>query len=109
MISYSNPLPISYTPCVQCSHLLASSDPCAFCTFRLARAKRLFQSLLLAHLLAVLLEAVADALLGGHPLEDAPVDAAVLLGGDGLGGEVVDARGEAVLDEAAECLYAGAC
>ena len=52
----------------------------------------------------MLLEAVADALLGGHPLEYASVDAAVLLCRDGLGGEVVDARIEAVLDEAAKSL-----
>lgn len=52
----------------------------------------------------MLLEAVADALLGGHPLEDAAVDASVFAGGEGLGGEVVDAGHEAVLDEAAEGL-----
>ncbi len=59
---------------------------------------------LLRELGVVLLEAVADALLGGHPLEDAAVDAAVFAGREGLGGEVVDARGEAVIDEAAESL-----
>lgn len=53
----------------------------------------------------VLLEAVADALLGGHPLLDAAVDAAGLAGGDGFGGEVVDAGNEAVLNETAESLY----
>lgn len=53
----------------------------------------------------MLLEAVAHALLGGHPLEDAAVQAARLLGGEGLGGEVVDAGGEAVLDETAEGLW----
>lgn len=52
----------------------------------------------------VLLEAVADSLLGGHPLLDTSVDAAGLTRGDGLGGEVVDAGDEAVLDEAAESL-----
>lgn len=52
----------------------------------------------------VLLEAIAHALLGGHPLLDAAVDAAGLAGGDGLGGEVVDAGHEAVLDETAESL-----
>ena len=61
---------------------------------------------LLRQLGVVLLEAVADALLGGHPLEDAAVDAAVFAGREGLGGEVVDARGEAVVDEAAESLDA---
>lgn len=65
----------------------------------------LFQALRLPHLLAVLLEPIADTLLGGHPLEDAAVDAAVFFGGHGLGGEVVDAGGEAVLDEATECLW----
>lgn len=59
---------------------------------------------LLGQLGVVLLEAVADALLGGHPLEDAAVDAAVFARGEGLGGEVVDAGGEAVVDEAAESL-----
>ena len=67
-------------------------------------APRLFASHLLRDLLVVLLEAVTDALLGGHPLQDTAVDAAVLLGGERLGGEVVDAGDEAVLDEAAECL-----
>lgn len=52
----------------------------------------------------MLLEAIAHALLGSHPLEDAAVDAAVFARGEGLGGEVVDARGEAVFDEAAESL-----
>lgn len=52
----------------------------------------------------MLLESVADALLGGHPLRDASVDAAALLGGDGLGCEVVDAGVEAVLDETSESL-----
>lgn len=60
---------------------------------------------LLRNLGIVLLEALADALLRGHPLEDAAVKTAGLLGGEGLGGEVVDAGGEAVLDEAAESLY----
>ena len=52
----------------------------------------------------MLLETVANALLRGHPLEHAAVDAAALARRDGLGGEVIDARGEAVLDEAAESL-----
>lgn len=59
---------------------------------------------LLRQLGVVLLEAVADALLGGHPLEHTAVDATVFAGREGLGGEVVDARGEAVVDEAAESL-----
>lgn len=53
----------------------------------------------------MLLEPIADALLCGHPLHDAAVDAAVFAARYGLGGEVVDARGEAVLYEAAECLH----
>lgn len=57
----------------------------------------------------VLLESVADALLGGHPLQDAAVNAAALAGGDGFGGEVVDAGHEAVLDEAAEGLVGNGC
>jgi hypothetical protein len=65
---------------------------------------RLFVLHLLRELLVVLLEAVANALLRGHPLKHAAVDAAALARRDGLGGEVVDARGEAVLDEAAESL-----
>ena len=52
----------------------------------------------------VLLEPIADALLRGHPLEDATVDAAGLAPGQRLGCEVVDAGGEAVLDEATERL-----
>lgn len=39
---------------------------------------------LLRNLGIVLLEALADALLGGHPLEDAAVEAAGFLGGEGL-------------------------
>lgn len=39
---------------------------------------------LLRNLGVVLLEALADALLGGHPLEDAAVEAAGFLGGEGL-------------------------
>lgn len=60
------------------------------------RVCRLFL-LLRRHLGVVLLEAVADALLRGHPLEHAAVDAAALARRDGLGGEVVDTCGEAVL------------
>lgn len=52
----------------------------------------------------MLLEAIADALLGGHPLEDATVDAAVLARGEGFRGEVVDAGVEAVLNETAKGL-----
>lgn len=48
------------------------------------------------------LEAIAHALLRSHPLEHAAVDAAVFAGRYSLGGEVVDARGEAVFYEAAE-------
>lgn len=50
----------------------------------------------------MLLEALAHALLRGHPLEDAAVEAAGLLGGERFGGEVVDAGGEAVLDKTTE-------
>jgi hypothetical protein len=64
----------------------------------------LFSGHLLGDLLVVLLEAVTDALLGRHPLQNAAVDAAVLLGGESLGGEVVDAGSEAVVDETAESL-----
>lgn len=52
----------------------------------------------------MLLETIADALLCSHPLEDATVDAAVFAGRESLGGEVVDARGEAVLYETAKGL-----
>lgn len=62
---------------------------------------------LLGELGIVLLEAVADTLLGGHPLEDAAVDAARLARGEGLGCEVVDAAHEAVLDEPAKGLGMG--
>lgn len=57
----------------------------------------------------MLLEAIADALLGGHPLEDAAVDAAVFAGRQRLGGEVVDAGCEAVLDETAKGLETEMC
>jgi hypothetical protein len=55
----------------------------------------------------VLLESLADTLLSGHPLGNAAVDAAALAGGDGLGGEVVDAGHEAVLNETAKGLEFG--
>lgn len=49
---------------------------------------RMYRDFLLLHLLRdlgiVLLEALADALLRGHPLEDAAVEAARFLGGEGL-------------------------
>jgi hypothetical protein len=60
--------------------------------------------LLLGKLGVVLLESVADALLGDHPLLNAAADASVLAGRKGLGGEVVDAGVEAVLNETAVCL-----
>ena len=73
-----------------------------------ARMHRQVLPLFVLHLLGdlgvVLLEAVADALLRGHPLEDAAVDAAVFARREGFGGEVVDAAGEAVLDETAKGL-----
>lgn len=59
---------------------------------------------LLRNLGIVLLEALADTLLRGHPLEHAAVEASGFLGREGFGGEVVDAGGEAVLDKAAESL-----
>lgn len=59
---------------------------------------------LLCNLGVVLLEALAHALLRGHPLEDAAVEASGFLGGKRLGGEVIDAGGEAVLDKTAESL-----
>lgn len=64
----------------------------------------LFLLHLLRNLGIVLLEALAHALLCGHPLEDAAVETAGLLGGDRFGGKVVDAGGEAVLDKSAESL-----
>lgn len=64
---------------------------------------------LLRNLGVVLLEALAHALLRGHPLEDAAVEAARLLGGERFGGEVVDAGGEAVLDKTAESLDSYCC
>lgn len=54
------------------------------------------------HVGIVLLEALREALAAGHVLLDAAGDAAVLALGHGLGGEVADARGEAVVDEVAE-------
>jgi hypothetical protein len=50
------------------------------------------------------LEAVAEALLCGHPLLDAAVEAAGFAGGDSLGGEVIHAGVEARLDETTESL-----
>lgn len=52
----------------------------------------------------MLLEPIANTLLRSHPLHHAAVDTSVLLGRHSLGSEVVDARGEAVLYKAAECL-----
>jgi hypothetical protein len=52
----------------------------------------------------MLLEALAHALLRGHPLEDAAVEASGFLGGERFGGEVVNAGCEAVLDKTAESL-----
>ena len=93
-ISYPTTIrPVFYIPNFQ-SHI------------KLGSCGGLFQSLLLPHLLAVLLETIAHALLRGHPLEHTAVDAAVFAGGDCLGGEVVDAGGEAVFNEAAEGLFA---
>jgi len=51
-----------------------------------------------------LAEALAQAGLGRHGLEHAAADATVLAAREGLGGEVVDARGEAVVDEVTEDL-----
>ena len=55
----------------------------------------------------VLLEALAQALGHGHGLLDAAGDAAGLAGRQRLGGEVVDAGHEAVVDEVAEQLWDG--
>lgn len=55
-----------------------------------------------SHLGVVLLEALAEALLGEHLLLDAAGDAAGLAGRQGLRGEIVDAGYEAVVDEVAE-------
>ena len=52
-------------------------------------------------------EALAQAGLGGHALGHAPADAARLAARERLGGEVVDARVEAVVDEVAEDLGTG--
>ena len=67
-------------------------------------SSRLFVHLL-GHLGILLLEAVAEALLGSHPLLDAAAEAARLAGGDGLGGEVVDAGVEAGFDKTAEGVH----
>lgn len=56
------------------------------------------------HLGVVLLEALAEALLGEHLLLDAAGDAAVLARRERLGGEVVDASVEAVVNDVAEDL-----
>lgn len=53
------------------------------------------------------LEALGHAGGGGHGLLDAPRQAAVLAAGEGLAGEVVDAGGEAAVDEGGEHLVLG--
>lgn len=50
------------------------------------------------------LEAIAHALLRSHPFQHAAINAAVLAGRNRLGGEVVDARSEAVFYETAKSL-----
>lgn len=50
------------------------------------------------------LEAIAHALLRSHPFQHAAVNAAVLAGRNRLGGEVVNARSEAVFHETAKSL-----
>lgn len=50
----------------------------------------------------MLLEALGQTLATGHVLLHTARDAAVLALGHGLGGEVADAGGEAVVDEVAE-------
>lgn len=57
------------------------------------------------HLGVVLLEALAEALLGEHLLLDAAGDAAVLARRERLGGEVVDAGVEAVVNDVAEDVH----
>ena len=54
------------------------------------------------HGLVELGEALAEARLGCHRLGNAALDAAALAAREGLGGEVIDARVEAVVDEVAE-------
>src|SRR3569833_661672 len=57
-----------------------------------------------AHLGVVLLEALAQAGGHGHGLLHAAGDAACLAVGEGFGGEVIDARHEAVVDQVSEQL-----
>lgn len=64
--------------------------------------QQLLLLLLLVHLGIVFLEALGQALLGVHKLLDAAGHALALAVGDGLGGEVVGAGSEAVVDEAGE-------
>ena len=59
----------------------------------------------LHHLLVLLLEALAKALGGLHPLVDAAHDAALLALLEGLAGEVGDAVVEAALDKIRVCLF----
>lgn len=54
--------------------------------------------LLLLHLGIVFLESLGEALREGHVLLDAARDAARLAGRQGLGGKVVNAGDEAVID-----------
>lgn len=72
-------------------------------------AVALFLLLILLHGSHILLgEALAQALPARHGLEDAAADAAVLAARERLGGEVVDARDEAVVDEVGVDLWVGA-
>ena len=75
----------------------------------LAKRARLGLSLLGLHLgrhcLVELGEALAQPALRGHRLGHAPRDAARLAARERFGGEVIDARGEAVIDEAAKELF----
>jgi len=67
---------------------------------RLGSLKLLLQ--LGGHGLVLLGEPLAQTGLGGHGLHDAAREAAILAARQGLGGEVVDAGVEAVIDEVSE-------
>jgi hypothetical protein len=73
-------------------------------SYTLVPRRLLTRGRLAHHLGLLLLEALADALAAGHELGDAPRHAAGLARHEGFGGEVIDARLEAVVDEVGEHL-----
>lgn len=99
----------SYSICSSYAPLFTPSYPTHGDTSRIKKPYGHHLSLahLSSHVGIVLLEALGQALTRGHVLLNAARDAAVLALGDSLGGEIVDTRGEAVIDEVAKELFWG--